>query len=783
MSIGPCAFDSCALEYFCSVIDGSRADVGIGPNKTQFTQRRIKKPPLPKSGTSLNFLEFFRKDWNFSPIYGIMPSSIHCGSMSSRNGEKVMIELLAPAGSMEALRAAVQNGANAVYLGCGSFNARQSAKNFTPQTLVEAIKYCHIRGVDVHLTVNTLVADRELKELAELIRHAAVNNIDAFIVQDLGVAQLCRTIAPHVPIHASTQMTVHSLDGVKACAAMGMRRVVLSRELSREEIAYICQNSPVEIEVFAHGALCMCYSGQCYLSGLIGGRSGNRGRCAQPCRQSYGYGRWTDKYPLSLKDNCLVGYLRELEAMGVASIKLEGRMKRPEYVATVTATYRKALDEGTVTKPMMEALYSAFNRQGFTDGYYTSRVDQNMFGIREETKEDPEFLQAARQSYETGETQLVDLKFRAVVTAEGSSLAVQDPEGRTCQVSGPRPELARNVPLTGAALAQRVAKTGGTPYRCVEVGTRVDPGLTLSAAAINAMRRDVLNQLTALRARREEHPVGKLRPLPPTRNPSALPGLTVQVTTREQLTPALLNSATAMLYVPMHILLSDPEMTLRLVQRGRLAASLPRIVHDGEMPRLRSGLQTLADLGVKDVLIGNIGLLIPAKEAGMRIHGDFGLNVYNSWTMHTLRTLELTSATVSFEATLPQIRDMAKAVNTELIAYGRLPLMLTENCLIRGRTGECTCHLNAPVKLTDKTGADFPIIKDGDSCRSVLLNGKKLSWLDRQADLNKLGLWAIRLSFTTENSREVDRILQDYLEPQPFDHGACTRGLYLRGVE
>ena len=693
-----------------------------------------------------------------------------------------MLELLAPAGSMEALRAAVQNGANAVYLGVGSFNARQSAKNFTPQTLVEAVKYCHIRGVQVHLTLNTLISDREMKEAAETIRHAAQNNIDAFIVQDLGVVQLCRQIAPHIPIHGSTQMTVHSLSGVQLCAAMGMKRVVLSRELSREEIRYICAKSPIEIEVFGHGALCMCYSGQCYMSAVIGGRSGNRGRCAQPCRQSYGYTHWQDKYPLSLKDNCLVHYVRELEEMGVASLKLEGRMKKPEYVATVTAVYRKAIDEGTVTKPMMDALMTAFNRQGFTDGYYTSRVDRKMFGVRQDTRDDPQWLQAARQSFEAGETQLVDLKFRAVVSVDGSSLTVTDPEGRTCQVPGPRPELARNVPLTGAVLAQRIAKTGGTPYRCVEVRTHVDPGLTISAASINAMRRDALNQLTALRARREENPIRKPKAVPMYSGPKTLPGLTVQVTTREQLTPKLLSMETAMLYVPMHVLLEDGDMTVRLVQRGRLAAVLPRIVHDGEMPKLQQGLQQLQEWGVKNVLVGNLGLLGPAREAGMRIHGDFGLNIYNSGSMNVLRNLELASATVSFEMTMPQIRDLSKAVEAEIIAYGRLPLMVTEHCLIRNRTGECTCHLGA-AKLVDKTGAEFHIIKDGDNCRSVLLNGKKLSWLDRQDDLAKLGVWAARLYFTTENSREVDRVLADYLEPQPFDPGACTRGLYLRGVE
>ncbi len=694
-----------------------------------------------------------------------------------------MLELLAPAGSMDALKAAVQNGANAVYLGCGSFNARQSAKNFTPQTLVEAVKYCHVRGVQVHLTLNTLVTDRECDDVTAMIRHAAQNNVDAFIVQDLGVVQLCRQIAPHIPIHGSTQMTVHSLPGVLLCAAMGLQRVVLSRELNREEISYICKNSPIEIEVFGHGALCMCYSGQCYLSAVIGGRSGNRGRCAQPCRQSYGYGRWENKYPLSLKDNCLVGYVKELEAMGVASLKLEGRMKRPEYVATVTAVYRKAIDEGIVTQSMMDALYAAFNRQGFTDGYYTGKIDKRMFGIRQDTLDDAEFLQAARQSYETGETQLVDLQFRAVVTVDGSSLTVMDPEGRTCQSIGPMPQRALRVPLTGEMLAQRVAKTGGTPYRCVQVRTRVDPGLTISAAAINAMRRDVLNQLTALRARRKEKPIRSPKPVPMIRGSRGLPGLTIQVTTREQLTPNLLNTETAMLYVPMHLLMADPNMTLRLVERGRLAVALPRVVHDPEMAKLQQDLSTLRQWGVRDALVGNLGLIIPAREAGMRIHGDFGLNVFNSISMNVMKSLEIVSAVPSFEMTLPQIRDLSKAVSAELIAYGRLPLMLTENCLIRGRTGECTCQTETSVKLTDKTGADFPIIKDGDSCRSVLLNGKKLSWLDRQEDLNKLGLWALRLYFTTENSREVDRVLGDYLNPQPFDPGSCTRGLYLRGVE
>ena len=693
-----------------------------------------------------------------------------------------MLELLAPAGSMEALYAAVQNGANAVYLGCGAFNARQGAKNFTPQTLTEAVKYCHIRGVAVHLTLNTLVSDREIGDVSALIRHAALSGVDAFIVQDWGVLQLCRQIAPSVPIHGSTQMTVHSLPGVLLCAAMGMKRVVLSRELSRDEIHYICQNSPIEIEVFGHGALCMCYSGQCYLSAAIGGRSGNRGRCAQPCRQCYGYGRFENKYPLSLKDNCLIAHLRELENMGVASLKLEGRMKRPEYVAAVTGVYRQALDTGTVTPEMMQTLMSAFNRQGFTDGYYVGRPGPSMFGTRTDKYDDPKWLQAARQSYEATENPLVPVSFQVSITADGSRLTVTDPEGRSCTVSGSRPERARNVPLTEEALCERLGKTGGTPYRCTAVDAEIESGLTLSAAAINGLRRDALNQLTALRARREKPPIGKPGKPKTVSGSREHPGLAVQITDPSQITEKLLKMKPAVVYVPLHLLALDPVFCHELCRKVHVAAVLPRVVHDTELPRLQDDLQTIRRMGVREVLAGNLGLLLVAKEAGFRIRGDFGLNVYNSRSMELMAQLELQSATLSFEMTLPQIRDVSKNVPCEIFAYGRLPLMVTENCLIRGRTGSCTCNLGS-AKLMDKTGAEFPVIKDGDKCRSILLNSKKLNWLDRQEDLARLGLWAVRLYFTTENAKEVDNILSAWHNPPAFDPGASTRGLYLRGLE
>ena len=693
-----------------------------------------------------------------------------------------MLELLAPAGSMESLRAAVQNGANAVYLGCGIYNARQGAKNFTPQALTEAVKYCHVRDVAVHLTLNTLVSDKETQELVQLIRHAAQSGVDAFIVQDLGVVRLCRQIAPHIPIHGSTQMTIHSLPGVLLCAAWGLSRVVLSRELSREEIRYICQNSPIEIEVFGHGALCMCYSGQCYLSAAIGGRSGNRGRCAQPCRQSYGYGRWQNQYPLSLKDSCLVRELKELEQMGVASLKLEGRMKRPEYVAAVTGIYRKALDTHMVTRDMEKTLLDAFNRQGFTQGYYDGALGGEMFGVREDTRENAAFFKELRQTYETGETPLVPIRFQAVVRPGLTQLTVIDPQNRVCTAQGPAPETARVAELTKEVLIARLTKTGGTPYRCVEAAVEIEPGLSLSASAINGLRRDVLNQLTALRARRDVPALGRPERIPNYRTPQEPPAYNIQVTTKEQITGRLLKMQPNLLYVPLHLLTEDAAFARDLVGKVRVCPVLPRVVHDGELARLKEQLRSLRALGIREALVGNLGLLLPVRECGMHPRGDFGLNIYNSAALQSIREMELRSQCLSFEMTLPQIRDAKKGLPCEILAYGRLPLMITENCLIRGRTGQCTCHLGS-AKLVDKTGSEFPVIRDGNTCRSVLLNGKKLYWLDRQEDLARLGLWAVRLYFTTENPQEVDRVLSACRSGEAMDPGACTRGLYLRGLQ
>lgn len=694
------------------------------------------------------------------------------------------MELLAPAGSMEALRAAVCNGADAVYLGADTFNARINARNFSAADLQEAVVYCHVRGVKVHLTLNTLVLDREMPRAAELIRLAASCGVDAFIVQDLGVVSLCRQLAPDVPIHASTQMSIHSLEGVMEAAALGCSRVVLARELPAEEIAHICKKSPVEIEVFVHGALCMCYSGQCYLSSVIGRRSGNRGQCAQPCRLPYGYGRFeSTRYPLSLKDNCLAGELDELRRMGVASIKIEGRMKRPEYVAIVTRAYRTVLNGGKLTPSDLQELETAFSRQGFTDGYFRGQTGSDMFGRRQEGEDTADLFASARATYEQGEPQRIGVRFYAMIRrGEPAQLAVEDPDGNLCRTRGPVPEQAVYRSLTPQDLEQQLKKTGGTPYLCTAVRSSLDPDLMLPASAINAMRRDVIAELTAKRGRAAPARLNAYDEPPRYDGIAGEPQLTIAVRTAGQITSRMLSMKPTVLYVPLSELVEHPELRQRVGVETQLAAILPRVIWSGELVPVARQLRTVYEMGVRQVLAGNLGQLHIARAAGFAVRGDFGLNIVNSRAMRYLREQGLDSQLLSFELTLPQIRDISKAVPAELLIYGRLPLMLMENCVMKNRTGICACQTGT-VRLVDRVGEEFPIVKDPGTCRNVLLNGKKLYLLDKKDALRGMGLWALRLQFTTENPGEIDKVLMDYQGRAVFDAGSYTRGLYSRGVE
>ena len=700
------------------------------------------------------------------------------------------LELLSPAGSPEALRAAVQSGCGAVYLGWGAFNARRGAKNFTDEEFAAAIRYCHVRGVRVFLTLNTLVTDRELPAALDAARTACRLGVDSVLVQDWGLFSLLRETLPDLPLHASTQMSLFTSGGANEVYHDGCERVVLARECSREDIAAVCRACPAEVEVFGHGALCMCYSGQCAFSALIGGRSGNRGTCAQPCRLPYGFNAPAkNTYPLSLKDSCLASRLEDMADMGVSCVKLEGRMKRPEYVAVVTDIYARLIRERRRPTPAeTQALELAFSRSGFTEDYWLGRHGPAMFGTRpENTPEPKELFAAARARCEKDDARTVPIHFSCILAAETpASLTVSDGDGHTVTVSGPTPELAQNKALTAAEVSARLQKTGGTAFRCADCAAQVAGGLFLSAGALNALRRDALSALEEARCavpHRRELPVP---PLPDLDCAAPSPALTVSVASWAQ-AEALLPLSPARLCVPLEIL---AEQTALPAFSGEWCAILPRVWRDSDEPQLRAWLAHAKAMGVTAALAGNLGHLPLLRDSGLTVSGDFGLNVFNSRALDYLRRKNLAAACLSFELRFPQMRDMQKVIPAEAIVYGRLPLMITENCLVQNGTG---CRLSergaavpqdAPCRkpnyLQDRTGAHFPLLP-AYGHRTELQNSAPL-WLADKPDWRHCGLTFARLRFTTESPADCAAIFRAYENGAPAP-AAFTRGLYYRGVD
>lgn len=703
-------------------------------------------------------------------------------------------ELLAPAGGQEALIAAVQSGADAVYMGFGAFNARRNARNFSSEEFRAAVSYCHLRGVKVYLTLNTLITDRELPALAEAAREASACGVDAILVQDWGVLDTLRRVIPDVPLHASTQMSLHTLSGVIEAHRLGMTRAVLARELSGKDIRYICEKSPIEIEAFVHGALCMCYSGQCEMSAVIGRRSGNRGACAQPCRLPYGFHGKADGYPLSLKDANLSSHVAELSEMGVACLKIEGRMKRPEYVAAVTKIYADLLREDRApTKDEQDKLRLAFSRDGFTQGYYDGKRGKAMFGVRPENARWPEdWFADLRAAYEKEDLRLVPLTLSCTLReGEAISLTACDSDGHSVTVTGAVPERARNRSLTAEEVETRLRKTGGTAFSVASCRVLLDDGLAVSAGTLNALRREALARMEELRTAPQERRSFPFSPPVRVKNDAHPPLLTVSIARADQLTRALIEEGVARVYVPIELL---PSLDLS-PYRGKTEffAVLPRIYRTQDEDILRALLESAVEQGVTGAAIGNLGHLALVRGLPLTLAGDWPLNIHNSASLAFWQREGLASACVSFELRDAQLRDLGKCLPCEFLAYGRLPLMLTENCLAANESG-CAHFSERPVsvpkdgacayapELTDRRGEHFPVLRAW-GCRSEIQNGKVLFLADKPQDWQTLGMRYARLRFTTESAEDCVRVLRAYRGEEDFSPAEMTRGLFYRGVE
>lgn len=681
-------------------------------------------------------------------------------------------EILAPAGGEAQLRAAVLCGADAVYLGLRGFNARAGAENFDENTLPQTVGWCHARGVRVYVTLNTLVTDRELPQWLHSLDAVAAAGVDGVLVQDLGLAKIIRQRYPTLPLHASTQMTIHNLAGARLLEEMGFAQVVLARELSKEEIAAICAGTSMRCEVFVHGALCMSVSGQCYLSSVLGERSGNRGRCAQPCRldfKSHGRG-----YALSLKDLTLTDRLRELEALGVASFKIEGRLKRPEYVAAAVTACRQSL-AGEV--PDLETLQSVFSRSGFTDGYYTARRDLTMFGTR--TREDAaaaaEVLGklSALTRNEVGRLP-VDMVL-TMAPGEPATLAVTDGSHRV-EVAGEVPQTALTRPTDEELARRALEKCGGTPFYLQNLTCHIGEGLMLPLSALNRLRAAALTALAEARSVVVPYPQAPAAAgeLAGRARPAGAPQLRCRLAAAAQATPAIRRGA-GRLSLPLHELAERPE----LLETGaeRWVAELPAFCAPQQEEAVMRALRKLKEQGLTAALCGNLGSLLMAREAGLRIIGDYGLNIINSPAAQQAAVLGCDEITLSFECERNAARNIHSPVPIGVIAYGRLPLMLLRNC--PGKTAAGCGDCRGINHITDRRGEDFPL-----QCQNRqythLLNPRPLFLSDRLPEWDFCDFLTLR--FTTETPAECDEVLKMY-QTGAAPAGSFTRGLYYRTLK
>ncbi|MBS7315535.1 MAG: U32 family peptidase [Clostridiaceae bacterium] len=674
-------------------------------------------------------------------------------------------EILAPVGGQEQLLAAVRCGADAVYLGAKGFNARRSAENFDEYSLSDAVSYCHARGVHVHVTVNTLVMDDEMEALEETARQIAESGADAVIIQDLAVMRLFRDRYPTIRRHASTQMAVHNTDGVLLMQELGFDRVVLARELSLREIERINSHAEIETETFVHGAHCMSVSGACYLSAMLGGRSGNRGMCAQPCRLNFRFG--TQEYALSLKDLSFITHIRELSDAGVVSLKIEGRMKRPEYVAAAVTACREAL---AGNRPDLERLRAVFSRSGFTDGYLTGRRSPEMFGHRRrEDVQAAENVLGELAGLYKAERQTLPVDLSLVLTSTESRLDAVCGEDRV-SVTGPAPQAARTRPTDADSARKSLEKMGGTPFYLRRFEAQIADGIMLPVSGFNALRRAALEELLAMRGQIHPHPC---RPaLPENQVPHACPqqpALWGRFETAAQLPPD--TGLFDRILLPAEVLAQEPALTEQF--GDRLIAELPALLFPEKEPAFGQLLSRLAALGVQDVLTDNAYGIRLAKRLGFRVHGGFGLNILNTRALSEYERLGLSDAVLSFELSMQKIRTLGGALPRGILAYGQLPLMRLRACPAKSGCASCSGH----PTLTDRRGVDFPLLCHRKEY-TTLLNSVPLYIGDKPVS----GVDYLVCYFTRESTAACECIASLFAAHAAPDFPR-TNGLYYRSLQ
>ena len=687
------------------------------------------------------------------------------------------IEILAPVGNEEMLRAAVFSGADAVYLGFSGFNARTSANNFNADTLKDAVTFCHARGVAVHVALNTTVYGGELPALEQAIRAVAASGADAVICQDLAVATLIGKIAPQLPRHGSTQMSVHSLQGALELKELGFTRVVLARELSMPEVEHITKHCGIETECFVHGALCMCVSGQCYMSAFLGGRSGNRGSCAGPCRLPFEANALPEGKPgrlhhLSLKDNSVIDKLDKLQALGVASAKIEGRLRTPEYVAAAVSACLAGREGRAYDRDLLK---NAFSRSGFTSGYLDGKIDGTMFGVRSEAdaEQTKKTLPMLRELYRR-ERSRVPVKMKLEIEEGGEKLTVTDADGSKAFAYGDaEPQPARTDPTE--SLHRSLAKTGGTPFAVEDqdITVEMDGGpWFIPGGAVNELRREALDALLKKREvlrpwpTTEEHvPALPLRTLPSRRT------LRARFENWEQVPERALDGIE---YLILPIAQAD---RVPREWRAKTLLELPRVMFGKLEEDTARRIAATQDAGFAGYEVSNIAHLRLCR--GLPMSGSFGLNITNQLAAQFYADNGLGSMLI-----LPEVKDSdistiapthdGRPVPTGVLVYGHMPLMVTRACPLQN-IHDCA-HCDKTGVLTDRKAKKFPV-RCGLGVRTIY-NPVPIYMGDKPGALTvDYGV----AYFTLESREEAAKVLEMIRTHAPFE-GDFTRGLYFKGT-
>ena len=690
-------------------------------------------------------------------------------------------ELLSPAGDMDALAAAILGGADAIYVGGKRFGARAFAKNFNEDELKAAVTLCHVNGVRLYVTLNTLIFDKEIDDAVEYARLLHSIGVDALIVADIGVAALIKREIPDLELHASTQMGAHNTEGVNFAASLGTSRVVLARECSGRDIKKIVAESNAECEVFLHGALCVCHSGQCLFSSMVGGRSGNRGECAQPCRLPYNKG----KYILSLKDLSLADHVKELIESGVSSLKIEGRMKSPEYVYEVTRIYRSLLDENrNANSKENERLAAIFSRGGFTDGYFTERLFSAMTGVRSD--DDKKASREVKQE-KTGGSKIPLSAKASFKLGEKSELTLTAPtfsrwgravgEDVSATVYGDVPSPAETSPLDKSGLCARLSKMGNTPFSldAAEVEIELDGGINLPPSSINALRREAVEKLLSYYGRPLELIIGADRYVgePSGKMKNALADeffsreRDTEINTAlffkiDTLRGALAKSSYAL--EPVDVIfapLFDYEK-LSAEERERVSGVyIPPIIMEREWDEVKRVVLNAEGLGARYALLENISHFALISGTKLVPVADFRLNTANKYTRAIERALGASLVVLSPELTLPQARDVGGSV----ITLGRIPLMITERCFTKESFG---CDKCGSAALTDRLGMRFPMLREYKH-RNIIFNSAPTYMGDKKNELRAARIRSTHFIFSSESVDECRDLLSRYRNAAPLN--------------